>query len=287
MSEAILTDKNIRNYMLAIAYNMTGSIESSKDILQDSYIKYLSAEAKVQKPKHYLKRIVINKSIDYLNQQKKTLETRYVGFDLATPVEDDFWENSELKIKTIDIATSLLFKKLTPQERAIFVLRNVYELKYNEISEVIDESEGYCRKIYSRLKPRLTNMSEENNQSYSSRKELIEKFLKNLQDNNLEGLKSTLKEDIKYYVDSGGKVKGASTNVIEGHKSVSEFILSRLNKITPVDSTYILKSINGSLSILNISENKIRLSIHIQVIDNLIDKIFIIANPDKLQYINV
>ena len=287
MKEVIFSDQNLREYMLAIAYNMTGNIDNAKDIVQDAYVRFFNVKGEIHNPKFYLKRIVVNTSIDHLNKLKKRSEEAYVGFNLATPIEDDFWEDKETKKKTIDMATSLLFNKLTPYERAIFVLRNVYELKYSEIAEIVNESEVYCRKIYSRLKPQLATMTEEKEQSIASRKDVVEQFLQNIKDNNLEGLKSLFKADIKYYVDSGGKVKGAAINTIKGDQEVASFILSRLKKITPANSKFRLAYLNGSLNILSIHKNIIRLSVHLQIADNKIDRIYVIANPDKLRHLSI
>lgn len=283
----IYSDKTLRKYLISVAYNVTGDINYSEDIVQDAFIKLLSLKIEINTPKAYLKKIVINKAIDYLKELKKMEAQTYQGIHLATPVEDDYWSLNKVKGHTLDMATFLLFNKLTPYERAIFVLRKVYKTKYDEIAEIFNESESYCRKIYSRLKPQLAKLTDRKDQSHPPSKKMIQQFIQRIEENDLAGLKKMFAQDIKYYVDSGGKIKGAAIRPVKGDDAVAKFILSRLKKITPQNTLNIIKSLNGLYGVMNIHEEKVRLTIHLKLTGNRISSLFIVSNPDKLMHLKV
>ncbi|WP_340077515.1 sigma-70 family RNA polymerase sigma factor [Leptobacterium sp. I13] len=277
---------NHQKYFIAIAYNMVGDMEVAKDIVQDAYIKTIPFEENIKHRKAYLRKTVVNLCIDHLNHLKKHPKS-YVGPQLATPVEDTFWEDELKDNKSIDQALFLLFNKLTPYERAVLVLKNLYGTKHAEIASIINTTEEESRQIYSRLKRKIKRLPDQKTIALKTRKKVIDQFIYYINKNDLEGLKSLLKNDIKYYVDSGGKVKGAATNILTGSDTIAEFIISRLQKITPKVTCYKIKYINGKLNIVNVASNKIRLFIELEVVENKIANIYITANPDKLKYISL
>jgi RNA polymerase sigma-70 factor (ECF subfamily) len=279
-------DSEHKEYLLSIAYNMTGDMDKAHDLVQESMIKLLKASDTISYPKSYLRRIVINLTLDYLKELKKNPHS-YIGPELPTPVEDSFWEHDVDVERNIDVAVSLLFKKLTPYERTILVLKEIYHVNYNEISELINEKEAYTRKIYSRLKKQINNIQSKKDVHPGPRSELIKKFTTSLQANDIDSLKSLFKEDIQYYVDSGGKVKGASTRVLKGKENVAVFLLSRFLEFRPKETESSIKSVNGKPSLINTCNNTVQLVARFDISDNLINGIYITANPDKLKYISI
>src|SRR5665213_87065 len=139
-----------RNLLFSIAYNMLGVVEDAEDMLQDTYLKWMETNPdEVNTPKAFLVKVITNLSINHLKSTRKEREN-YVGLWLPEPLMKEKVVDS---FKSIDLYHSLsigmmvLLEKLTPPERAVFLLKEVFSYDYDEIAEIISKSEDNCRKI--------------------------------------------------------------------------------------------------------------------------------------------
>lgn len=305
----------VRPSLRRLAYQLTGDWEGAQDIVQDSWLRFQNAPVQPDNPGAYLRRIVINLSMDVLKVRETAVET-YPGEWLATPVADQvLWEaehdgaasvvnavsgglaesdqraadlpgqDAETQATFFDLAVMNLFEKLTPHERAVLILKEVHQEKHQAIAGLLGISEAYSRQILRRLRRDLPDLSKRAPVAYSVTIPVLESFMECVANSDLEGLKKLLVEDVAYYVDSGGKAKGAATKVLQGADAVGKFVLG----ITQRQSADFLRlkvmAVNGKPCLVSQLGNQTRLCIAFEVAEERIVRLYVTVNPDKLKFI--
>lgn len=207
---------SLRPYLFGMAYNMLAIVEEAEDIVQDVYEKYLSVK-EVREPKAYLGRMVLNRSIDRLNELKQQREN-YKGHWLPEPYltfEPD-------ATPTVEYGLLVLLERLNPSERAVFILRESFSEEYHAIAELTGFSAEHCRQLLHRAHEKL-----ERNSSHlvdpAKRLELTEAFLYALHSRDLNSLGQLLRNDIALFNDGGGK-RAAALKPLFGLQKVLKFL---------------------------------------------------------------
>jgi RNA polymerase sigma-70 factor (ECF subfamily) len=273
--------------LFSVAYRMTGTVTDAEDIVQDTFVSLERDErSDVVNVKAYLYKILVNRCIDYLKSARRRRET-YVGPWLPEPLvisENDPLQ-TVLSHESLSVAYLLLMEKLTPIERAVFILREVLDFGYSEIAEMVGKKEENCRKILSLAKRKLGGPPSESAGSYEADQSRLNEFIEAVYTGNSAVLLELLAEDVVLYSDGGGKVK-AALHPIRTRDHVLRF-LQGLLKLAPADLRLRWVNLNGSPGLVAFSEQEPDSAVSFQIREGRIEAIYIIRNPDKLRHLKV
>ena len=289
LSDQIMDEfENHHTLLFSIAYRMLGSVHDAEDILQEAYLRYQAVDAEsVASPKAFLTTIVTRLCLNLLASARVQRET-YLGPWLPEPLMNE--ENPVMSNATgsydeydsISMAFMVLLENLTPLERAVFILREVFDYEYHEIASILERSEPACRKLFSRAKAYITANRSRFKASPEEHHRMLESFTEATRSGDLEGLVDLLAEDVVFWADGGGKVRGAATQPVLGAESVAQFVASS-TRFAPPGSSASLAQVNSRPAlILRAPDGKPALIISLEVGAGRIQRIWAIANPDKL-----
>jgi RNA polymerase sigma-70 factor, ECF subfamily len=271
-----------RPLLFSVAYRMLGSVMDAEDIVQEAFVRWQGAsEGEVRSPRAYLSAVVTRLSIDQLRSARVRRE-EYVGPWLPEPLpeEPDIADTAALN-ESLSMAFLVLLESLTPTERAVFLLREVFDYDYGEISHLVGKSEANCRQIARRARGYIAAQRPRFERSPEQEERLTESFLEACMDGDMEGLLGLLAEDIILWSDGGGKVR-AALNPIRGSDKVARFFMGILGKAPPglvVRQT----KVNGQPGIIGYyADGQPQSVTTFDIADECIRAIHILVNPEKL-----
>jgi RNA polymerase sigma-70 factor, ECF subfamily len=276
-----------RSLLFSIAYRMLGSVADAEDMLQETFIRWQQApEQEIRSPRAFLVTIISRLCINHL-QSARAQREQYVGQWLPEPIVtapgSDPLENIRLD-ESLSMAFLLMLERLTPVERAVFVLREVFEYEYPELATIIGESEANCRQILHRARQHVTAMRPRFKASQQQKSDLLEGFLQATKSGNLEGLVALLAGDVVLHSDGGGKAVGAP-NLIRGAKNVARGALGSLQKLMPKNLAFRLAQVNGEPGIVSYLAGKPYSVLTLVAGEEHIQTIYVVTNPDKLAHL--
>lgn len=292
--------RSYRPLLLSIAYRMLGSVADAEDLVQDTFLTAQQMQndksvggSRVNNLKAYLCKTVTNRCLDYLKSARRKREV-YVGPWLPEPLvqsvdvpsgQGDPLQTVVLE-DTISYAFLVLLDRLTPVERAVFILREAFEYDYGDIAEFLGKTSLGCRKIYSRLKRKIQDEPPAELPDTAQSEQLVMRFLHATATGDMEGLFALMAEDIVLYTDGGGKVS-AAINPITTSKRVIAFVLGLAAK-GETQGEVILAKINGQLGfVLRSAIEPYPTVVSLDIRDNRIHRIYLIRNPNKLRHLNL
>jgi RNA polymerase sigma-70 factor, ECF subfamily len=276
-----------RGLMFGIAYRMLGSAMEAEDMVQEAYLRYEAAqEQDVHYPKAYLVRIITHLCLDHL-KSARTQRENYVGIWLPEPVLTDQSPDALVgDYESISIAFLELMEKLSPVERAIFLLRDVFDYSFAEIAQMVDKSEANCRRYYRRAKQFLVEGRPPFEPPSDEQRDLVEHFLQALMSGDVEGLTHMLNEDVVFYGDGGGKAN-VVRQPLEGREAVKRFLLLGIYRLLPPGVNIEVAEVNGSPALLLwVHDDHPYFVMTFTIVENQIQAIRNILNPDKLSRIH-
>ncbi|HEX9989805.1 MAG TPA: RNA polymerase sigma-70 factor [Chloroflexia bacterium] len=273
-----------RALLFSIAYRMLGSAADAEDILQEAFLRWQRAgEDEVKSPKSYLSAVVTRLCIDQLRSAKARREV-YVGPWLPEPIMTqhmpDMTSTQELA-ESLSIAFLVVLESLSPVERAVFLLREVFGYDYAEIARVVGKSEANCRQITHRAQQRIHERRPRFHTTHEQQERVTQEFMQACANGNLQGLMAMLTNNAVLMSDGGGKAQ-AARNPIYGPNNVARFILGILAKAPPNISVR-LNDVNGQPGIVTFVDDQPNAVLVLDVQDEQIRGVHIVANPDKLQ----
>jgi RNA polymerase sigma-70 factor (ECF subfamily) len=288
-SRHVTTFQQYRPLLFAIAYRMLGSAAEAEDIVQDAYLRFQAASLEgVESPKAYLSTIVTRLCLNQLTSARARRET-YLGPWLPEPILSANYpeladpETRFSDYESISIAFLTLLEKLTPAERAVFILHEVFDYEYKEIAHILGKSEAACRKLFSRAKGYLAENRPRFKASPEEHRRLLEQFMWAAGNGDLEGLTALLAEDVTFWADGGGKVRGAALQPVHGRAAVARFVLGVSSRFAPAGARLLVADVNGKPTLLICYEDGApAIVISLEVGEGRIQSIWAIANPDKL-----
>jgi RNA polymerase sigma-70 factor (ECF subfamily) len=277
-----------RTYLFAIAYRMLGSAMDAEDMVQETYLRYQSTPPEtIGSLKAFLTTIISRLCVDQLHLARRKRD-QYLGPWLPEPIitaDDRQVSNPEERVdreESISMAFLLLLEQLQPVERAVFLLREVFEYDYAEIATFLGKSEVACRQWFSRAKKHLGDHRPRFQTSPDTQQQLLTGFLQAIQTGEMTPLMNMLAEDVTMWTDGGGKVKGAATRPITGREAVARFSLGASKRFLPEGARVELAQVNGQPGlIIRLADRAYRV-MTIEVEAQQIRAIRIIANPEKL-----
>ena len=283
-----------RTYLFAIAYRMLGSAMDAEDMVQETYLRYQSTPPEtITSLKAFLTTIISRLCVDQLHLARRTRE-QYLGPWLPEPIittDDRQVSSPEERVdreESISLAFLLVLEQLQPVERAVFLLREVFEYDYAEIASFLGKSEVACRQWFSRAKKHLADHRPRFQASPETQRRMLISFQQALQAGEMTPFMNMLAEDVTFWADGGGKVKGVAIHQLFGRDEVVRFILSNspiFRSTLPADSHVELAEVNGQPALITRSGERAFAVLTIDVEAEQIKAIRFVANPDKLAHV--
>lgn len=271
--------------LFGLAYRLLGSAEEAEDTVQDAYLRWDRADlAAIEHPDGWLAKVVTNLCLNRLTAARSTRE-RYLGPWLPEPVLTETLgplETAEQR-DSVSFAVLVLLERLTPAERAVFVLRTAFGYGHREIAEVMDISEANCRQLYRRATQHLAEHRPRFQPSPADRERLAARFLAAAQDGDLPALEELLAADVTSWVDSGGRLSTARRPIV-GRDRVSRYFAGGWRKATP-GTEFTFAEVNGTTAVLARVGDKLVGVVTLEFADDRIAAVRIVANPDKLSHL--
>lgn len=273
--------EDIRKLLITYAYNILGSFEDAKDIVQDAYVKIADVNFDhIENKKSYLIRTVINLSINLKNRQKKLVK-QYPGDWLPEPVATEGADTRIIRKEILSYSLMVLLEKLDAKQRAVFILKEAFDYDHKEIAEVLNITEENSRKIFSRAKLELKNDDAVDSASISP--DYLDQYIDVIYKADTKRLERLLQNDITTISDGGGKAT-AAIQPVSGKPQVVKFMIGVYQKFYSGDDTRIEKSIvNHQPALLYYVNNKLSNCQVFEIKNGYITRIYFIRNPDKLQ----
>ncbi|MRG60271.1 RNA polymerase sigma-70 factor [Agromyces sp. CFH 90414] len=271
-----------RGLLFTVAYELLGSAADAEDVLQESWLRWSTVDrAEVHEPRAYLVRIVTRQALNHLRTLARRRES-YVGEWLPEPLltSPDVADDVELA-ESVSIAMLTVLETLAPTERAVFVLREVFDVPYDEIAEAIGKSTAAVRQVAHRAKEHVAARRPRVAVDRAEQEAVVARFVAAVNSGDLQGLMDVLAPDVVSVADGGGKVRGAALRPIVGADKIARYLLGGLAKLgLPFEArpTWV----NGHPAIRGEVDGALAGAICFEVEGGRITRIFSIANPDKL-----
>jgi RNA polymerase sigma-70 factor (TIGR02957 family) len=279
-----------RPLLFAIAYRMLGSASEAEDIVQESFLRLHRAleDDEVRAPKAYLATVATRLSIDRL-RSARTKREQYVGTWLPEPLVVDEELEAIAEADTADslsLAFLILLESLTPVERAVFLLRDVFDYDYGEIADVVGKREDNVRQIAARARRHVQERRPRFESSREERDRLAERFFAAAAEKDREAMTRLLAPDVVFHGDGGGKVPGAIPQPVFGRDRVARLLLGFARQGDELGLQVRLAEINGQAGAVVFTSDGSPFSvIALDIADGVVTAVRSIVNPDKLRHI--
>jgi RNA polymerase sigma-70 factor (ECF subfamily) len=287
ISTRLATFDQYRSLLFSIAYRMLGSVADAEDMLQETFIRWQQAgDDDIRSPRSFLVTILSRLCINQL-QSARVQREEYVGQWLPEPIVTDPASDPLGLIKTdesLSMAFLVLLERLSPIERAVFLLREVFEYEYSEIAAFLGQSEVNCRQILRRARQHVSTMRPRFEASAQKKDDLLERFLNAIGTGDMDGLLALLSHDVVLYSDGGGKAL-AVPNLIHGAGNVARGILGAFSKLLPKALVRRLARINGESGVVSYLKGKPFSVLTLDEVDGRVRAIYILTNPEKLAHV--
>jgi RNA polymerase sigma-70 factor (ECF subfamily) len=286
------TYEDLRPLLFSIAYRMLGSVSEAEDIVQESFLRYQHAlveqDAEIESPKAYLSAVATRLSIDQLRSARVRKET-YIGDWLPEPLLTD--EQSPDAARYIEDADSLsmafllLLERLSPVERAVFLLHDVFDYGYDEVADIVGKSEDNCRQLAVRARRHVDEHKPRFETSRREREQLAARFFDAVEQGDMDGLIGLLAADVVVYGDSAG-VSPAFPGPIFGRDKVLRLMLNFGRHLHELGGTLRRTEINGQPGVLFLTADGRLLSVlTIDIADGLVQTVRAIKAHEKLRHL--
>ncbi|WP_309122667.1 RNA polymerase sigma factor SigJ [Paenibacillus sp.] len=279
-----------RALLFTLAYQLTGSADDAEDVVQDIFFKSFDVHPeRLEKPKAYLCKMVTNRCLNLQKSARKRREV-YVGPWLPEPIrtsEADTLETTVVRRDLLSYAMLVLLERLTPTERAVFVLREALGFDYSDIAELLGKQESNCRKLLSRARSKMGISEEEPVAAEAVELEWVSRFITCLEQGDVDQVLSLLTEDVMLVSDGGGRTI-ATTYPIQSSDRVARILAAAFEGIKHYYkgcAHFEVAPLNGETGIVLRSGDEIAAAIFIQLRRGKLARIYAVQNPDKLDWV--
>jgi RNA polymerase sigma-70 factor (ECF subfamily) len=281
-----------RSALFAVAYRMLGSASDAEDVVQDAWLRFSAAQpADLRSTKSYLTTVVTRLCLDRL-KSARTAREEYVGPWLPEPLATDDRpgpERSLAQAESVTLAFMVLLETLSPEERAVFLLREVFDYEYDEIAAMLDTSSANCRQLFHRAKGRIAERKPRFRDAAEEKRPLVERFIRAFGAGDEEELTRVLAADVGFWSDGGGKVLAARRPVF-GRDHVAR-VLAGIRRTAPSSGVALesvrldVVEVNGEPAMVIRVEGRLDSVYTMSIEDGAIAAIRVVRNPDKLAYL--
>jgi RNA polymerase sigma-70 factor (ECF subfamily) len=279
--DAAATFDPLRPRLVRIAYRMLGSVADAEDVVQEAFLRWFDADREaVREPEAFLRRVVTRLCLDHLKSARRRRET-YVGPWLPEPVV----EAAEEEIDDITLPLMMALERLSPLERAAFLLHDVFGVGFEEVALTIDREPATCRQLASRARTHVRAARPRFPMPKERGQEIAAAFFAATRSGDMQELRSLLAADVTVYADSGGKTPAAMQpivgldNVMQLHASLAHVFAEKMSRIV----RYGL--INGLPGFVTIEQDDTLQTTALQIEDGKVVAIYVMRNPDKLRHL--
>jgi len=277
----------LRPRAFAIAYQMLGSVSEAEDVVQEAFLRMhetLRRDEPITSPRAYVATLVTRLAIDHLRSARVRRE-RYVGEWLPEPVVTDPSpaEHAETA-DSLSLAFLVLLESLSPQQRAAFLLREVFDYPYPEVAEIIGTDVDGARHLVARARAHVQQRRPRYHASRQQRRELAERFFAAAQCGDLQALEAMLTEDVALHADGGGKVP-AVARPVNGRERVARLLSIGVSQLPRYGVRIEVSEVNGQPGALALdAEDRLVGVIALDVAEGRVQSVHTVVNPDKLQH---
>lgn len=276
-----------RSYLFAIAYRILGSVAEAEDAVQETWLRLDAAPEPPTSTKAFLSTVVTRVSVDVLRSARVRREA-YVGPWFPEPLVDDPYDDpvrSAELADSVSMAALLLLERLSPLERAVFVLREVFDFEFAEIASVIGRSEAASRQLAVRARRHMDAGRPRFEADRRERAELAARFFDAVRDGDVDRLRELLAADVQVVGDSGGKAP-ALANAVTGAKNVTRLVLDTFAALVRAEVSLEPLEVNGQPgALLRDREGRVVSTLSLEVLDGHIQTIRTVSSPDKLRHL--
>lgn len=277
----------LRPLLFSVAYRILSSATEAEDVVQDAWLRWAGADVAVQSPRAFLTTVVTRLSVDVLRSARVRRET-YVGHWLPEPVLTDVSDGpaeSAERDESISMASLLLLERLSPLERAVFVLRDVFDVDYAEIAETVERSEAACRQLASRARKHMHQQRPRYHADPATLRALTDRFVAAFRQGDLDGLRALLTAEVTIAGDGGGKAPSLPRPVT-GREKVASVLASAGPPMTAIGVHLQQREVNGESGLITrTAEGEIISVVILEIAEDQIQAIRSVSNPDKLRHL--
>ncbi|MFC5214395.1 RNA polymerase sigma-70 factor [Streptomyces coerulescens] len=274
----------LRPLLFSIAYRILGSVAEAEDAVQEAWLRYDGSSTRPASAKAYLSATVTRISIDVLRSARVRRE-EYTGPWFPEPLLSDPYEDPARATELADsvsMAALLLLERLSPLERAVFVLREVFGFGFDEIAAAVDRSEAACRQLVVRARRHMAAGRPRFAADRQERQELASRFFEALKDGDVGALRNLLAADAQLVGDGGGKAPQLARAVV-GAENVARLLASVVPRLARVEVSFEPHEINGQPgAVYRDRDGRVLQTLVLDVLDGRIQTIRTVLNPDKL-----
>jgi RNA polymerase sigma-70 factor, ECF subfamily len=271
----------LRPRLIRVAYRMLGSVADAEDVVQEAFLRWFDADhAAVREPEAFLRRVVTRLCLDHLKSARHRRET-YVGPWLPEPVV----ESAEDEIDDITLPLMMALERLSPLERAAFLLHDVFGVSFEEIAETLSREPATCRQLASRARTHVRATRPRFHMPKERGLQIAAAFFAASRNGDMKELRSLLAADVTVYADGGGKTPAALQpivgldNVMQLHASLARIFAEKMSRIARYGF------INGLPGFVTIEQDDTLQTTALQIESNKIVAMYVIRNPDKLRHL--
>jgi RNA polymerase sigma-70 factor (ECF subfamily) len=279
--------EQLRPLLFSIAYRILGSVSEAEDAVQEAWLRYESSSARPVSAKAYLSAVVTRIAIDMLRSARVRREA-YVGPWFPEPLLTDPYQDPERSAELADslsMAALLLLERLSPLERAVFVLREVFGFGFAEVAAAVGRSEAACRQLAVRARRHMDDGRPRFEADRRERAELAERFFEAFRDGDVDGLKELLAADVHMVGDSGGKAPQWGAGIF-GAQNVARVLAAIAAPFARIGGVVEPREVNGQPgAILRDRDGKVVNTWTLEVLEGRIQAIRAVINPDKLGHV--
>ncbi|MBT2393921.1 RNA polymerase sigma-70 factor [Streptomyces sp. ISL-1] len=279
--------EELRPLLFSIAYRILGSVGEAEDAVQETWLRFDGSATRPTSTKAFLSAAVTRISIDVLRSARVRRE-EYVGPWFPEPLLADPYEDPARSVELADsvsMVALLLLERLSPLERAVFVLREVFGFGFDEVAAAVGRSEAACRQLLVRARRHMEAGRPRFEAVRKEREELASRFFDALREGDVAGLQDLLAADVSMVGDGGGKAPQLARAVI-GAENVARLLASVFPRMARIDVTFEPHEVNGQPgAIFRDRDGKVLHTLALDVLDGQIQAIRSVINPDKLGHL--
>jgi RNA polymerase sigma-70 factor (TIGR02957 family) len=290
VADAELFDE-LRPGAFAIAYRMLGSVSEAEDVVQEALLRLHRAQSegeRIESPRAYVSTIVTRLGIDQLRSARRQRET-YVGEWLPEPLLTSDAEDPARQAETADslsMAFLVLLESLSPEQRAVFLLREVFDYPYDEIARIVGKSEANARQLAVRARRHVDERRPRFEASREQRERLADRFFAAVGDGEVEALEAMLAEDVVLHGDGGGKVP-ALARALYGARRVARTLANWARQADRIGGASLRRAeVNGQPGVVIADADGRLISVMtLEIADGRVQGVRSVVNPDKLRHL--
>jgi RNA polymerase sigma-70 factor (TIGR02957 family) len=281
---AVETNDELRGHLFAIAYRMLGSVAEAEDVVQEAFLRYHEVGIEPDSPRAYLATITTRIAIDQLRSARARREV-YPGEWLPEPLVDDEAARHAETADSLSLAFLHLLEQLSPVERAVFLLREVFDYPYPEVAEIVGKSPANCRQILTRAHAHVDEGRRRFEVSRDERDEVARRFLAAWDEGDTEGLIELLAPDAVVHGDGGGKAPSIPAPLV-GAERVAKALIGWARRAEEFGLSHRPARVNGEPGVVFAdAAGRIVWVSALEITDGVVVAVRSVLNPDKLAHL--